>query len=508
MNKKPVALLLLLISAGYYALLIVLLPKPSVALQQAGAAAESHYAPSPLVLVVLLITLLLFANGLYRAILTHVVSGRTIRKDLKRRSFAPDAVQHLPVVCILIPARNEARVIANTMQSLARMDYSSNRFRVVVITDERERTHGHNATLAIAQDQAARLNTRLGADVFSACEIPCGFDGNVRKGRPAALGSTKGRALNYGLLWLADRGDLPSADLVGVLDADGRMHPQVLRHVAALHRNHGARIMQGPVLQVSNLKSADLIGVMAGVELSVHHLSRMRNELHSQSDIPRFLAGTNYFIEPGLLLDSGGWDSLSLVEDAELGLHVFLSQAAKATWLPCHEIEQTSPSWRIYIKQRERWALGHLQLLPIIRRSSLPVWIKARLVLKVLSHFIASPLDLVLPIVSWFLLAHLSAEQEVPLLTVITLVMMAGSLYTWGYLSRGIFAINEFSSQPLPPGQLRWHAVLLMVCMPALALFQLIPRVMAIYHYVCMAGDAGWYKTERSPEASLELLTE
>jgi cellulose synthase/poly-beta-1,6-N-acetylglucosamine synthase-like glycosyltransferase len=247
---------------------------------------------------------------------------------------------------------------------------------------------------------------------------------------------------------------------------------------------------------------------MAGVELSVHHLSRMRSELTGSSHIPRFLAGTNYFIDPTLLLDSGGWDGRSLVEDAELGLHVFLSQSVQAKWLPCHEIEQTSPDWKIYIKQRKRWALGHLQLLPIIQRSSLPVWSKARLLLKVLSHFFASPLDLVLPIVSWFLLAHLGSAHEVPQLSVITLVMMVGSLYTWGYLSRGLHAINGFSSQPLAPSRLRWNAVLLMVCMPALALFQLIPRVLAVYQYCCVDDDAGWYKTERSAEVALDLLVQ
>ena len=223
-------------------------------------------------------------------------------------------------------------------------------------------------------------------------------------------------------------------------------------------------------------------------------------DLNSKKEFPRFLAGTNYFVKPALMLETGGWNSESLVEDAELGLHLYLKKKSRAFWLPAYEIEQTPPSWIVYLKQRERWALGHLQLLPIVSGSSLPNRIKLHVYFKILLHFIESPLDILLPIISCRLIKDIASYQSGQAAVSLMLGMTFVSLYTWGYLSRGLLLLNPFSTSPIPPRKLGMYSLLLILCMPGLAVLQLLPRVSALAKFLTNLGTSDWYKTERSKE--------
>jgi cellulose synthase/poly-beta-1,6-N-acetylglucosamine synthase-like glycosyltransferase len=341
----------------------------------------------------------------------------------------------------------------------------------------------------------------LDRKTFTVIQVPASFDGNLRKIGPPSHRSTKGRALNYALTWLNETGRILRCSFIGVLDADGRLHSEALNNVAELTLYQNVDIAQGPVFQISNLSKADLIGVMAGIELSLHHISRMWLDLTSKNDSPRFLAGTNYFIRPYLLQEAGGWNSESLVEDAELGLHLYLKRKAKAVWLPAYEIEQTPPHWSIYLKQRERWALGHLQLIPIVARSNLKKLTKMRVYFRIVRHFIESPLDIILPIASWQLVRNVELYQSGQSAQPAMLAITIASIYTWSYLSRGLLLLNPFSSQPMRKRELIKTSALLTFCMPGLAILQLIPRLTALAKFLHNSGTTEWYKTERSIES-------
>src|SRR5690606_27806225 len=145
-----------------------------------------------------------------------------------------------------------------------------------------------------------------------------------------------------------------------------------------------SQILQGPVLQVSNFSKVSLVGKMAGLELARYHLTHMENRLHKARKM-QFLAGTNYFIKKQLIQKVGGWDENALVEDAELALRAYEKERAIADPLCLLEVEQTPERFAIYRKQRERWARGHFQLLPVIRRSKLSLFTKVALYQKILA---------------------------------------------------------------------------------------------------------------------------
>lgn len=448
-----------------------------------------------------------FLRSCYRAYL----SKKVLHSELLSPSASLDEIRllcdrhgrDLVNFAIFIPARGESRVIANTLLHLSRMRYDFRFLSIYVITDSRELQGDDDLVTAdVASHAAARLNKQFGFEFIHVLSIPDSYDGQKVAGQPPSLSSSKGRALNYALDALNLTGT--QVELIGILDADGRLHRDVLIEAAKRFVIDGASVLQGPVLQISNLDRVDLFGVMAGVELSIHHLSSLASQLQSRRRYPRFLAGTNYFICPRLLQSVGGWNSHSLVEDAELGLRLFFQSGKWAAWLPCPEIEQTSPSLQIYLKQRHRWALGHLQLLPQINQASL-TWIeKLRLFWMVGRSILVAPFTAFLPVLGWALAIFYVVPHGASWSMALSLLLALLSLYTWDDFGRGLRLLNLHSPRPLTTLQVLRQSVSFMLLMPCLMIVQLIPRLRALLTFL-MSGRArnnqvAWYKTERSVE--------
>ena len=446
-----------------------------------------------------------FLQSCYRAYL----SKKTLR------SLAPSAsldeirsvLEHygrdLVRFAIFIPARGESRVISNTLNHLSEMRYDFRFLTIYVITDSREEfDEDCLLTADVARHAADRLNTKHGLKFIQVLSIPDSYDGQKILGQPSSLASSKGRALNYALDFL--RSSESRVDLIGILDADGRLHHDVLIEAARRFVLDGVSVLQGPVLQISNLDRVDLFGVMAGVELSIHHLSSLASKLQSRKRYPRFLAGTNYFICPRLLQSVGGWNSLSLVEDAELGLRLYLRTGKWAAWLPCPEIEQTSPSLQVYLKQRHRWALGHLQLLPQIHQASLTSLEKLRLFWMVGRSILVAPIATCLPVLGWALAIFCAVPSGASWSVALSLLLALLSLYTWDFFGRGLRLLNLHSPAPLSALRVFRHSLSFMLLMPCLMVVQLIPRMRALLHFLVSRrardNQFAWYKTERSVE--------
>lgn len=452
-----------------------------------------------------------FLRSFYRA---HVARSTLFKTTIAGHLLSPPSFEDLRSLCqsryrpivrfaIFIPARGESRVIANTLTHLSTMHYDFRYVSIFVITDSRETSiDGSLLTSDVARHCADGLNAGFGHEVIHVLSVPDSYDGQKLSGKPPSIASSKGRALNYALDVLLSSEH--KVDLIGILDADGRLNSHVLIEAAIRFVRDGSAVLQGPVLQISNLDRVDLFGVMAGVELSMHHLSSLATELQSKRRYARFLAGTNYFICPHLLSSVGAWNSLSLVEDAELGLRIFFRTGRWASWLPCPEIEQTSPSLQIYLRQRHRWALGHLQLLPQIHQASLHSIDKLFLFWKVGKAILVAPLTTLLPILGWALAIFYVVPSGPAWSLALSLALTLLSIYTWDDFGRGLRLLNLQSPRPLSACQVLRHSIAFMLMMPCLMVVQLIPRLRALLDFLfskkVRSNQISWYKTERSVE--------
>lgn len=455
----------------------------------------------------------LFALGVIQSINTYLRARWTLCKQIDQPRPALDVIsamadklgRPLPFILILVPARNESAVITNTINRLARLDYPHDRYAVMVITDERE-LHDDvpETTRAIAAQMAEGLNTDPDRPFLYVVDVPEWYGGHFGDDRKTYAKSTKGRALNYALQQVRDDSRLAQTDMIGVLDADGRLHTEVLREVAYQVLANGERLMQGPVFQVSNFSDVDLVGKAAGIELSIYHLSTLSHQLLSKRKTMRFLAGTNYFIDSRLMIEINGWNEMALVEDAELGMRVFLHSGITPAWLSCYEVEQTPPDRKVYLRQRERWAMGHFQLLPMIRKSRLPWHTKVYLHAKVLYAALKSGYDIGLPVLGWIALAMGWASVMPPSVGWFMVVLLIGSVFVWDFFGRGARMLNKYCPTRQGKWALRLLTLQFILVMPWLILLQAQPRLVALWKYMARQHTGHWAKTRRTIEAPTE----
>jgi cellulose synthase/poly-beta-1,6-N-acetylglucosamine synthase-like glycosyltransferase len=409
----------------------------------------------------------------------------------------------LPRIAIFVPARNEGYVIGNTVRRLARLDYPKDRYQVVVIVDERELDDDVDLyTKDVVAETAARLHEEYGVEFIHVVEVPKWYSGVFGSWKHTFERSTKGRALNYALQCLRSDPQWNDTEMVGVLDADGRLSIDVLKEVAHKRLTSNCKLVQGPVLQCSNFDQVSLVGIAAGLELAIHHLTELASRLYRGQ--VQFLAGTNYFIDKELLCSVGAWDQHALVDDAELALRIYVRSGQIAQWHSCPEMEQTPASFAVYRKQRERWVRGHLSLIGPIATSSIPFLSKLHFLWIIFVSQFRFLIDVGLPVLAWALLAlgffrDLSlALQMVSLFQLVVSILFIDS---YGYMYR---KISSYIAKDMSLWQKTVASIKLGLFVPVLVLMKAIPRLDALYNYTVRANKVGWYKTERTREVVVE----
>jgi cellulose synthase/poly-beta-1,6-N-acetylglucosamine synthase-like glycosyltransferase len=229
---------------------------------------------------------------------------------------------------LLVPARHEKEVLAETLSQLELLDYPS--FEIIVIVG-----HDDPATAGVAEAVAARHPERIRVVV----------DDNWPKNKPKALNT----ALPY-----------CKGDVVGVFDAEDEVDRRLLRAVDRAFRSSGAEVVQGGV-QLVNYRS-NWFSLRNCLEYFFWFRSRLH--LHEQHRfIP--LGGNTVFVRTDVLRMVGGWDGDCLAEDCELGVRLSALGARISVCYDPHLVtrEETPDTLWSLLKQRTRWNQGFLQVL-------------------------------------------------------------------------------------------------------------------------------------------------
>lgn len=237
-----------------------------------------------------------------------------------------------PFVSIVVPARNEAAVIGDTVHALGAMRYhvgDDPRFEVVVVDD--------------ASDDGTAEAARTAAGPAPIA---------VRRREPRDGPTTKGAVLSFAMPFLA-------GDVIGVIDADTRVEPAFLeRAMRAWQRDEGADAIQ--VARRPRNASASWL-TRAQAEEQVMDLTSQCGRW--ATDGTAELRGNGMFVRRTALDAVGGWSDRALTEDLELstrlalyGRHVTLAPEAEVLE---EAVEAIGDLWR----QRLRWAEGSLRRL-------------------------------------------------------------------------------------------------------------------------------------------------
>ncbi|HHS13248.1 MAG TPA: glycosyltransferase [bacterium] len=262
---------------------------------------------------------------LYQLVLT--IHGYRYRHETER-ALADEvrSDQPMPGVSILVPARNEAVVIEQTVQRLLALDYPADRIELIVIND------GSTDETGSILDRVAAKDSRI-----QLLHLP-----------RAETGHGKAFALNLGL-------KKAQYSMIAVYDADNRPEPDSLKKL------------------VVHLMSDSRLGAVLG---KFRTLNRGRNLLTRFINVETLgfqwivqagryrafkvaiLPGTNCMIRREVLEALGGWDESAITEDSELSVRIYRGGwkigfvPGAVTW------EQEPETLKAWIRQRTRWVRG------------------------------------------------------------------------------------------------------------------------------------------------------
>jgi cellulose synthase/poly-beta-1,6-N-acetylglucosamine synthase-like glycosyltransferase/putative flippase GtrA len=252
----------------------------------------------------------------------------------------PDSVDRLcfPVsdtpqehFAIIVPARHESAVLADTLRQLAKQTHPNFSIISVICDDDYE-------TLSAAYEVAS-TDQRV-----TVMEYPLA----------AGVKPSKPKQLNYVFNHIKDQG----YSVIGVVDAEDTVHPDLMVRVDAAFRDREIGIVQGGV-QLMNHDSS---------WYSLHNVLEYYRWFNSamafQADkhfMP--LGGNTIFVRNDLLHKAGGWPE-TLTEDCSLGVLLssrFANHGAKTAVYYEPQLatrEETPDTLKALFKQRVRWNQG------------------------------------------------------------------------------------------------------------------------------------------------------
>lgn len=232
---------------------------------------------------------------------------------------------------ILLPARHEQAVIAETVLSISRIHYPSALFEILVICDDSD-----TQTIKAAK-AAIKENSIPNARVLS------------YSGHPI----NKPHGLNTGL-------KKAKYESVVIFDAEDNVHPDILNVANTLFLRKKPDIIQAGV-QLMNYHSN---------WFSSHNVMEyyfwFKSRMHFNAKVGMVpLGGNTVFFKTKQLRAVGGWNQRCLTEDAEIGIRMSTAGLKVLTTYDARHVtqEETPATISQFIKQRTRWNQGFIQVL-------------------------------------------------------------------------------------------------------------------------------------------------
>lgn len=266
---------------------------------------------------------------LYQFVLT--TGGFLLRRRMRKAAAPVGTDADLPGVSILIPARNEAKVIRTLIAKLRELTYPADRMEMIVVDDGSDDGTGNIAEESAAADPRVRV-----------LRIP-----------PDQSGRGKGAALNKAL-------KIARFEAIAVYDADNRPEPEsLIRLCRELAGDNRLAAVTG-MFRVYN-KDRNLLTRFIHLESLAFQWIIQAGRWFLMKIA--FLPGTNFVIWRKDLDAVGGWDEEALTEDCELTFRIY-ERRRLVKFLPTAVTwEQEPERLRTWIRQRTRWARGNNYIL-------------------------------------------------------------------------------------------------------------------------------------------------
>lgn len=252
-------------------------------------------------------------------------------RHLKRRSLRKKKTESnpekLPTFSIVVPVRDEERVVNRLLKALFKLDYPPEKKEIIIVEDG-----SLDKTPEICRKHAKRHPNCIKF-----------IRQSTSNGKPSALNC----ALKYA------RGEI-----VAVFDADNVPEPDVLLRAAEHFEDSSIAAVQGTPCAIN--ANENMLTKFISYEEAVRFQAYFQGKDALGLFVP--LTGSCQFIRRNVLEEVGGWDEESLSEDMEMsakltqGGHTVKYAADIRSW------QENPADLTQFVKQRARWFRGCMEV--------------------------------------------------------------------------------------------------------------------------------------------------
>ena len=234
--------------------------------------------------------------------------------------------QDLPIVDIVVAARDEENVIARLVERLLNLDYPKDKLTIHIVDDG-------------STDKTPFILERLSKEVKNLKIIS----------RSPLAGGGKSGALNYALQFL-------NGEWILILDADAQLKKDTLKRLFCFVRDGSWSAVQ---LRKSVLNaSKNFLTICQSMEMAMDAIFQYgRLSVAGVSE----LRGNGQFIKKDVLLECGSFNEDTVTDDLDLSLRLLLSKSRIGILWDPPVMEEAVENIIPLFEQRQRWAEGGLQ---------------------------------------------------------------------------------------------------------------------------------------------------
>lgn len=249
------------------------------------------------------------------------------RTSQKERKASRLSWEKLPTFSIVVPVKDEERVVGRLLKALLKLDYPSQKKEIIIVEDG-------------SVDKTARICREYARQYPEGVKFVHQFKSD---GKPSALNC----ALKH-----------VKGEIVAIFDADNVPEPDALLRVAEYFEDPSIAAVQGTPYSIN--ADENMLTKFISYEEAIRFQAYFRGKDALSLFVP--LTGSCQFIRQNVLKEIGGWDEKSLSEDMEMSAKL-TQKGYKVRYAPDVRSWQEEPAnLTQLIKQRTRWFRGCMEV--------------------------------------------------------------------------------------------------------------------------------------------------